>query len=102
MTLSINAAIYGSVLAPKATVTGDHQLNGSIVAKVFNYSGEVHLGTFNGSTGFLVAPPPNDGGGHVGTPGVPEPASWMTMLLGFGVIGSLIRSQRRKERLAAA
>jgi len=99
--LTVNKAIYGSVLAPKATVTGSQQLNGSIVAKVFNYQGEVHLGTFNGNSGFLIAPPRGGGGSH-GTGAVPEPSSWMTMLAGFGIIGSLIRRQRRRERLAAA
>lgn len=101
-TVNVNTAVYGSILAPKAKITGNSPINGSVVANVFEDCGEVHLGTFNGNTGFLLAPPPTGGGGHVGTPGVPEPASWMTMLLGFGFIGSLIRSKRRKERLAAA
>jgi choice-of-anchor A domain-containing protein len=98
--INVNTAIYGSILAPNATITGSQQLNGSIVAKVFNYQGEVHLGTFAGSTPFLVTTPPGGGGHPVG--GVPEPASWLTMLLGFGVMGSIIRRQRRTERLAAA
>jgi choice-of-anchor A domain-containing protein len=101
-TISVNTAIYGSILAPKATITGSQQLNGSIVAKVFNYQGEVHLGTFSGSTGFLVTAPPSGGGGSHEVGDVPEPASWMTMLLGFGFLGSIIRRQRRTERLAAA
>ena len=33
--------------------------------------------------------------------GVPEPASWAMMLLGFGGIGSLIRNRRRAVSLAA-
>jgi len=98
-TIAVNTAVYGSILAPKAKITGNSPINGSVVAKIFQSNGEVHLGTFNGSTGFLVAPHPNGGGG---TPGVSEPASWMTMLMGFGIIGSLIRSRRRTERLAAA
>lgn len=97
--VAVNTAVYGSVLAPKATITGNSPINGSVVAKVFNSNGEVHLGTFNGNTGFLVAP---SGGSHSEVPGVPEPSSWMTMLAGFGIIGSLIRRQRRGERLAAA
>ena len=102
-TISVNTAIYGSILAPKATITGSQQLNGSIVAKVFNYQGEVHLGTFAGQTPFLVTVPHGGGGGsNTGVGDVPEPASWMTMLLGFGFMGSIIRRQRRKERLAAA
>lgn len=105
-TVNVNTAIYGSVLAPKATISGNSPINGSVVAKVFQSNGEVHLGTFNGNTHFLVAPPLGEGGGHSTPPGgpgaVPEPASWMTMLAGFGIIGSLIRRQRRRERLAAA
>ena len=101
--INVNTAIYGSILAPKATITGSQQLNGSVVAKVFNYQGEVHLGTFNGQTPFLVTVPNHGtGGGGNSTGDVPEPASWMTMLLGFGFMGSIIRRQRRKERLAAA
>jgi choice-of-anchor A domain-containing protein len=106
--VAVNTAVYGSILAPKATISGNSPINGSVVAKVFNSNGEVHLGTFNGNTGFLVAPPPtgnpgHGGGSHAGSPGaVPEPSSWMTMLAGFGIIGSLIRRQRRRERLAAA
>jgi len=95
--LTTQTEFYGSVLAPTATVTNKNAINGSVVAQLFNQQGEVHLGTFAGSTGFLVTSP---GGG--GTGDVPEPASWMTMLLGFGVVGSLVRSQRRQERPAAA
>ena len=102
-TVNVNTAVYGSILAPKATITGSSPINGSVVAKVFQDCGEVHLGTFNGNTHFLVAPPSGGGGSHESGPGaVPEPASWMTMLAGFGIIGSLIRRQRRRERLAAA
>ena len=102
-TINVNTAVYGSILAPKATISGNSPINGSVVAKVFQSNGEVHLGTFNGNTHFLVAPPSGGGGSHSTPPGaVPEPASWMTMLAGFGIIGSLIRRQRRRERLAAA
>jgi len=101
-TVTVNTAVYGSILAPKATIGGNSPINGSVVAKVFQSNGEVHLGTFNGNTGFLVEPP-RTGVGHGGGPSaVPEPASWMTMFAGFGILGSLIRRQRRRERLAAA
>jgi len=36
---------------------------------------------------------------HIG--GVPEPASWVMMLTGFGAVGGAIRSQRRKLAFAA-
>ena len=50
---------------------------------------------FNGTDRFFetVVPPT--------TPGVPEPASWAMMLLGFGLTGSLIRRRRREESPAA-
>jgi PEP-CTERM motif len=34
--------------------------------------------------------------------GVPEPATWATMLLGFGAIGATMRSRRRQLALATA
>lgn len=35
-------------------------------------------------------------------PGVPEPATWLSMILGFGLVGGLIRARRRDIGLAAA
>jgi hypothetical protein len=32
--------------------------------------------------------------------GVPEPATWAMMIMGFGAVGSLVRSRRRKAALA--
>jgi hypothetical protein len=34
--------------------------------------------------------------------GVPEPATWLTLLMGFGALGGVLRSRRRTEALAAA
>ena len=34
--------------------------------------------------------------------GVPEPATWAMMIIGFGAAGSMARIQRRRGRLAAA
>jgi hypothetical protein len=36
-----------------------------------------------------------------GSVGVPEPASWALMMLGFGGLGSVLRSQRRQQAVAA-
>jgi hypothetical protein len=32
-------------------------------------------------------------------PGVPEPATWAMMLLGFGAIGCMMRARRKQEAL---
>jgi choice-of-anchor A domain-containing protein len=94
-TLNFNREEWGSVLAPYATVSnGGGNINGSVVAKVFNQSSEVHLGTFDGFSGFLSpAVPPSP---------TPEPATWAMMLSGFGAVGTMIRRKRRQERLAKA
>jgi PEP-CTERM motif len=34
--------------------------------------------------------------------GVPEPASWAMMLVGFGGLGGVLRAQRRRRSFAAA
>nr|WP_309645329.1 PEPxxWA-CTERM sorting domain-containing protein [Phenylobacterium sp.] len=40
--------------------------------------------------------------GGPGGSAVPEPATWAMMIIGFGAAGSMLRSVRRKEALAAA
>ncbi|MDP3590675.1 PEPxxWA-CTERM sorting domain-containing protein, partial [Phenylobacterium sp.] len=32
--------------------------------------------------------------------GIPEPATWAMMLVGFGAVGTMVRSQRRRGALA--
>jgi choice-of-anchor A domain-containing protein len=92
--LNLNRETWGSFLAPNADVYNSNSINGSLVAKVFHQGGEVHLGTFNGFDGLLVA-----SGGSVDNPlAAPEPSSWATMLLGFGAIGTMVRRHKRNER----
>ncbi len=50
-------------------------------------------GTNNGSS-FLAL------GGTLGDPGVPEPATWAMMLMGFFGVGSMVRRSRRATALA--
>lgn len=49
-----------------------------------------------------VNPPPENPPENPPPPVVPEPATWASMLLGFGVTGLVIRRRRRTERLARA
>lgn len=68
-------------------------------------------GPIIGGGGLLPPPPPSGGnapptaevppGGPVVSP-VPEPGTWLTMLLGFGIIGTAMTRRRNRTRLAAA
>lgn len=39
---------------------------------------------------------------NVVTPAVPEPSTWLMLILGFGFVGGMLRLVRRQEQLAAA
>ena len=41
------------------------------------------------------------GSGSIQARAVPEPATWLTMLLGFGIVGGVIRSAKRSRALSA-
>jgi choice-of-anchor A domain-containing protein len=96
--ITIGKDMYGSLLAPKATVTtiNGANLNGSVVAAIFNQGGEVHLGTFDDSNApklaLAIAP----------MVAAPEPATWATMLVGFGAVGGTMRRRRRAAGHAQA
>jgi hypothetical protein len=51
-------------------------------------------GTNNEIADFLL------GSGSINARVVPEPATWLTMLLGFGVVGSVMRRGRKAVRVA--
>lgn len=78
-TLAFNNSWYGSVLAPGAIVSNNNFIEGTLVASVFNQSGEVHT--------------PNFGGFRFNA--VPEPETWTMMILGFGAAGAMMRLRRR-------
>jgi hypothetical protein len=66
-------------------------IEGSVVAKNFTLSNEVHLGTYG-----------NNGGNSIPllTGVIPEPANWALMISGFGIVGGVVR-RRRSFALAA-
>lgn len=84
-TLNINREVYGSVLAAKAVVSAGSNINGTVVAKIFNQSAEVHLGTYARGINFL----PNES-----VSATPEPAVWVQLITGFGFTGALMRRRR--------
>lgn len=78
--------VHGSVLAVNALITNNTPIEGSVAVGRFNQGGEVHLGTYAGGDGFLGST-------------VPEPATWLQFLAGFGLVGAVTR---RRQRLARA
>ncbi|THD57922.1 choice-of-anchor A family protein [Phenylobacterium sp.] len=98
-TLSFSGiSMQGSVLAPDAAYLGGWgQLNGELIVNSFSDTlGATQINDGNPFAGNLLgldpAPP------HV--PGVPEPAVWALMILGFGFTGAALR--RRRAAFAAA
>ncbi|MBS0334235.1 MAG: choice-of-anchor A family protein, partial [Proteobacteria bacterium] len=85
-TLSITGQFNGSILAPYATLTNNTQINGSVAVAGFQQGGEIHMANYDGTYDF---PPPDNP-----PPGVPEPAAWALMILGFGGAGAALRRRR--------
>jgi choice-of-anchor A domain-containing protein len=84
-TVDFTRMMHGSVLAPYATLSNNTPIEGSVVAYDFKQGGEVHLGTYNGSSSFLAP--------------VPEPKTWAMMIGGFMLAGLAMR-RRTAVRLA--
>ena len=119
-------------LLPAAIQYNNGQFNGFVYNADFNFQGAFYQFELQGSTfsvfaldgvgdsfdphgeptgqrligGFI-----NTGNGNltdqtpftpVTMPGVPEPATWAMMLIGFGGLGAAMRTSRRKGALAAA
>jgi len=83
-----------SLLTFKVTAPTTLTVN-NIVANGSGYYFAADVADSNGSTG-------NVGATGFKTPGVPEPASWALMLMGFGGLGAALRAQRRRLATAAA
>lgn len=66
----LDGALYGSILAPNAALTTNHNLKGQIIVDNLVHSGEIHAAAFTG-----VLPPTS----------VPEPAT--LVLMGSGLFG---------------
>ncbi|CAM3200730.1 hypothetical protein SPAN111604_10035 [Sphingomonas antarctica] len=82
----------GTVLAYLADLQAN-VIEGSVVAKNFNQTNEVHLGTY-GNNG-------NNGNNGLLTGVIPEPANWALMIGGFGLVGGVVRRRRRGFAVAA-
>jgi choice-of-anchor A domain-containing protein len=93
--LNVNSFFHGSILGPNLALSNSTAIEGSVAVKSFQQNGEVHLGTFNGTSAFLM----NGSTPTVGA--VPEAATWMQMIAGFGVAGFALRRRRRMVALAA-
>ncbi|RVT92634.1 choice-of-anchor A family protein [Sphingomonas crocodyli] len=76
----------GTVLAPKATFVKDSRgnLEGNLIANNVSLYGEVHALNFQGDLSSV--------GGSVSA--MPEPTTWAMLILGFGMVGSVMRRQR--------
>ena len=65
------------------------------------YQATPHVGFTQNSVGTVfssaVLPHPHGPGDEAGAGAVPEPASWMTMLVGFGLLGAIMRFSRRAQ-----
>ena len=88
-----NLTISGGVFSIASQSNPFQQLVGGFI--------NIGDGGVTGRTPFTPPPPGCDpNGAGCGGPGVPEPAAWALMILGFGGVGASLR-QRRRSALAA-
>jgi choice-of-anchor A domain-containing protein len=84
-----NIGFDGSILAPHAAISGSSGvIDGTVIAQDFYGSLQTDLDTFDGSLPSVSA--------------VPEPASWVLMMVGFGGLGFMTYRRNAKLALAAA
>jgi choice-of-anchor A domain-containing protein len=82
-----NIGLLGSVLAPNANFVGSGgQINGQMIVGSFNGTTQVNNVSFVGD---LLGLTPTTTGA------VPEPAVWVMMVGGFGLVGAMLRRRRR-------
>ncbi|MCW5759804.1 MAG: choice-of-anchor A family protein, partial [Phenylobacterium sp.] len=79
---------FGSILAPNAELKFGNGIEGSVVARSVIQTGEVRLGGFSGALQVAQYAAQDIRNG------VPEPATWAMMIMGFGAIGAMIRRRR--------
>jgi hypothetical protein len=100
--VSINGVSVGQTSVP--TIDGDDQSDNWAAASVdpkFSHARYVlNAGTYL-ITGFATASPYGAGQGAL-LLGVPEPATWAMMLVGFGGIGAVMRKARRTAAAVTA
>lgn len=98
-------AEFVEALAPPVEAAPPHAPAPTLAEVLPKVTGPVGNAAPPGTT--LISPPGGGGGSTPGTPGtpgtpqtpdvpsaVPEPATWLTMLLGFGVVGAAQRRRR--------
>ncbi len=89
--IKVQSAFYGSLLAPNAFLTNSSQMAGSIVAAEIKQGAAFRLGTYAGGNPIPVQ----------GQTPVPEPATWLMMIFGFGMVGALLRRRRQASAVLA-
>jgi choice-of-anchor A domain-containing protein len=93
--VNIGRQFSGSILGVFADITGGNSgnIDGSVVGNnvVQNANGEIHNNYFQGDLSGV-------GGGVVVAP---EPSTWGLLILGFGLVGAMMRTRRRTLAPAA-
>ncbi len=66
--INFGAEFFGTVLAPKANISNQNSLNGSVIVQNFFQRGEVHVASFTGDVPSFN-PDPGPGGSEIPAPG---------------------------------
>lgn len=94
--VNIGRQFSGSILGVFADITGGNSgnIDGSVVGNnvVQNANGEIHNNYFQGDLSSI-------GSGSGGVVVAPEPSTWGMLILGFGLIGAVLRGRRRVPSL---